>query len=70
MEPGVCHAYDLNFLFPMSVFPSSVVIDGQVRVQQLLLEHIYSFSFTGQPSDVMVMLKVVVMLLVMVMVMV
>merc|ERR1711973_870101 len=47
---GVCHGDDLNYLFPMSVFPSSVVTDGQVRVQQLLLDLIFSFSRTGQPS--------------------
>ena len=41
---------DLNYLFPMTVFPNSVVTDGQRRVQQLLLDLICSFSRGGQPS--------------------
>merc|ERR1711973_451064 len=49
-KQGVFHMDDLNYLFPMSVFPNSVVTDGQRRVQQLLLDLICSFSRGGQPS--------------------
>merc|ERR1719342_63033 len=49
-KQGVFHMDDLNYLFPMTVFPNSVVTDGQKRVQKLLLDLVCSFSRTGQPS--------------------
>ena len=49
-DHGVCHGDDLNYLFPMSPFPESVVTEDQVKVRQLLLDLISSFSLRGQPS--------------------
>ena len=47
---GVCHGDDLNYLFPMSPFPDSVVTPDQSKVRTLLLDLVTSFSARGTPS--------------------
>ena len=48
-DNGVCHGDDLNYLFPMSPFPKSVVTEEQKRVQQILLDILSSLSLSGKP---------------------
>ena len=50
--PGVGHADDLSFIFPMAYpgYPKSIVTPAQQKTRQNLLDLLTSFSSCGKPS--------------------